>query len=176
MGSFLSLLTAIIMIVYSGYKFNEMLSFTDYYYQVSEREVYYDSDAPISTKDGFYVGAAVTTYDSDAGVTEDETIGTIKFFLKRWNVAAQEWLSFTELQTAPCALNSEDVLVPLAPDTITQNEQRSDFFSINPMSEADVSVYGKKLKCPVLHYDLYGNYNTDMGSQLMIVFEKCDPE
>ena len=49
------------------------------------------------------------------------------------------------------------------------------FFPLNPVSEDDFKFYGPKLKCIKEPFKLFGNFNSNSSSNLMVVFEKCDP-
>ena len=54
-------------------------------------------------------------------------------------------------------------------------------YPTNPLSEKDLQIYGPKLKCLDLEHpdapeslEIFGNFNTEKASNLMIVFERCD--
>ena len=55
------------------------------------------------------------------------------------------------------------------------SKEDSHFFPTSSVSEYDVQTYGPKMKCIREDYQILGNFNTNMASNLMVVFEKCDP-
>ena len=61
-----------------------------------------------SNQDGFMIAAAVTSYDGSKESIEDEEIGTIKFYIKAWNVEKEEGLSWKELKSRPCQKSDFD--------------------------------------------------------------------
>lgn len=53
---------------------------------------------------GFYIAAAVTSFDGDHSPIEDPTIATLKFELKTWDISDNEKgeFKFRELKTKMC--------------------------------------------------------------------------
>ena len=105
------------------------------------------------------IAAAVTSFDGSGESIEDEEIGTIKFFLKSWNIDSHDGLKWTELESRPCEPN----------DFKYEKEQdnsavQSSFYETNPISEAYLSTYGNKLKCIVDEISISGNYETSAAS------------
>ena len=74
------------------------------------------------------IGASITAYDGNTASIEDEEIGTLKFYLKKWNVETGEYLIFQELPTGSCLLNN--------PESV--NRENSHFYETNPNSQKDV--------------------------------------
>ena len=56
------------------------------------------------------IGASITSYDANTASIEDEEIGSLKFYLKKWNVDKGEYVSFEELPTGPCLMNMPDTV------------------------------------------------------------------
>ena len=63
-----------------------MLELGDYTLEKAYEENYFPSDEEFSQKDGFYIAAALTTYDGSPESIEDPTIGTLKMYIKSWDV------------------------------------------------------------------------------------------
>ena len=114
------------------------------------------------------IGAALTSFDQSTESIEDEEIGTIKFYIKTWNVNKNEGLSWKELKQRPCQTSDFD--------QESNQSEASGFYQTNPVSVADIAAYGGKLKCIDEYYEISGTYDTSIGSSLQIVFEKCDPD
>ena len=100
------------------------------------------------------IAAAVTSFDGNEESIEDEEIGTINFFLKSWNMNSNDGLKWTELESRPCE-----------PDDFKYEKDKNDgFYETNPISEAYLSIYGKKLKCIVDDISISGNYESSAAS------------
>ena len=79
-------------------------------------EFYYDHTFKFGLDDGFKVAAAITAFDGDFSVTEDPTVGEIKFYLKQWTDDTSLGLWFTELKQRPCTeadFEGDDAFWPL---------------------------------------------------------------
>lgn len=76
----------------------------DYNLQKAYEENFFHSNATFSVSDGFYVAAAVTSYDGSSKVIEDPTIGTLKMYIKSWDVydSVAGGLKFTEIPLRNC--------------------------------------------------------------------------
>ena len=158
LGSVMSLITFMILTFYAAYKITELVDHTDFQLQVASSENHFKPYDAFSSEHGFVIGAAVTSYDQNPESIEDEEIGTVKFYMKTWNVAKNEGLNFRELVLGPCPM-------------------RGFFYRTNENSQGDFSHYGRKMKCIADDsFFIAGNYNTFEASQLMIVFERCDPD
>ena len=59
---------------------------------------------------------------------------------------------------------------------MSEDGDSSNFFPITDISANDMEKYGPKLKCVDFdaNYKLLGNFNTEIASNLMVVFERCD--
>ena len=89
-GSCLSIVTLITVIFYGGWKLLDMLSYNIYNVQTVSEENYFSSNDTFTIADGFYVAAAITSYNNDPNPIEDPDIGTLKMYLKTWNVYDEE--------------------------------------------------------------------------------------
>ena len=104
-------------------------------------------------------------YDGNEESIEDPEIGIVKFYLKQWGLNDTPGISFTEVKTRPCR---ED-------DFNWDNNPKSKFFPVNKASIKDMKTYSKKMKClDETGTEIFGSYNTDKASNIMIVFETCD--
>ena len=101
---------------------------------------------------------------------EDPEIGTLKFYLKYWmHPELGEELGFHELTSEICDP------AKMFTNDVADGKQETLFFPLNPVSEDDFRSYGPKLKCIKDPFKLFGNFNSNAASNLMVVFEKCDP-
>ena len=103
-GTVLSILTLILVVTYSTYKFIDLIELNDYKIQEEKREKYYQYDMPLAQDQGFQVAAAITSYDGSSENIEDPEIGTIKMYIKYWRenieeVADDEGFGFREIKT-----------------------------------------------------------------------------
>ena len=116
------------------------------------------------------IAAAITSWDGSPGAIEDPDIGTLKIYIKGWDAYNEETkgsLVWTEIKLMPCDSMLNDV---------EGSNQNSPFFKVHPNSLSDFEKYSPKLKCisPDQNVTLFGNYDTNQGQNLMVVFEKCD--
>ena len=114
---------------------------------------------------GFYVAAAIIAYDFDPEPIEDLDIGSLKFYMKTWNIYDEDngKLTFTEIPTRPCKMSD-----------FGENED-SYFYKASKSWERDLQFHYRKLKCPDIDMiDMFGNYDTEHTANLVITFEKCD--
>ena len=104
---------------------------------------------------------------------EQADIGEVKFYNKSWGRGSSRGINFTELEVRPCL--DQDF-------NFSHDEQEHDkdpiFFPVTEDSKRDLNFYSKKLKCLVEEeeedgFGLRGSYNSDNGTNLMIVFERC---
>ena len=135
----------------------------------ARQENHFKTFPGFSTEDGFNVAAAITAYDGKSDVIEDPEIGTIKFYIKYWNhPELGDKFGFHELDSSLC--DPEKDL-----NDVAGTKPESGFYPVTPTNEADVNTYGPKMKCIREPYSLFGNFNSDAASTLLIIFEKCDP-
>ena len=73
---------------------------------------------------------------------------------------------FKELKSRLCTL-----------DELLGKSKDSPFYEPSPSTERDVRKYSKRFRCLVDENDLvlWGNYDTIDARNIMVVFEKCDP-
>ena len=107
------------------------------------------------------MAAGLTAFDGREESIEDESIGTVKFYLKSWT--DETAVKFTELESRQCSerdfardANSVEGLYPLHTKMTM------------------LKTYKKAMKCIEKPYELWGDYNSDVTQNLMVVFEKCD--
>ena len=74
----------------------------EYKLQEIVSENFYPVSDTLGHQNGFMIAAAVTSFDGNEESIEDEEIGTIKFFLKSWNMDSNDGLKWTELESRPC--------------------------------------------------------------------------
>ena len=85
-GAILSLITITIIISFSAYKILSLVSHDEYKVQIREQANFYDpTDHFGATSSEFYVGAALTAFDSNTTDIADPQIGTLKFYKKSWD-------------------------------------------------------------------------------------------
>ena len=84
------------------------------------------------------------------------------------DVEATETIQFIEIPSRPCTVD----------DFAEWSSDPSLFFPFKPTSKVDMEIHWKKLKCVDRDQTLmmYGRYESQAASNLMIVFEKCDKE
>ena len=105
LGSFLSVMTLVLVLAYAGYKLTDLMDYNDYKLMKVEQENFYDMRDPFGDSDGFMIAAGVTDYSSNRDPQEDPEIGTIKLIKKTWdatNLDGGGALSFAEIPTRPC--------------------------------------------------------------------------
>ena len=85
LGSFLSLITFVLVMGYAGYKFGNLLDYKDYKLMKFEQENFYPMREPFGTKHGFMLAAGVSEYNGETEPIEDEEIGTVKLYKKTWD-------------------------------------------------------------------------------------------
>ena len=85
LGAFLSLITLVLVTMYAGYKFNDLMHYNDYKLMKVDQENYYDMRDHFGSSDGFLLAAGVTDYSSSQEPVEDPEIGTIKLIKKTWD-------------------------------------------------------------------------------------------
>ena len=112
----------------------------------------------------------MTAYDGVLDAIEDPAIGVVKFYLKQWGLNDEPGITFQEVTTRPC--RKEDFNWGDG----ESSSETSKFFPINDVSKRDLSFYYRKMKCldETQGTEIFGSYNTDKASNLMIVFEKCN--
>ena len=84
-----TILTLVLVISYSTFKFIDLIELNDYKIQEEKREKYYQHDVPLTQEQGFQVVAAITAYDDSSEIIEDPEIGTIKIYIKWWRDSSE---------------------------------------------------------------------------------------
>ena len=131
-----------------------------------DNENYFTTNSTFGTADEFQIGAAVTAYDGNKSSIEDVTIGTLEFYIKEFGTEANPGLNFRKVENKPCEFNNVD-----------GTNLDSSFYPTLPNSENDILTYGPKMKCINEEgFDLFGNYDTAAAKNLLVTFDKCDPE
>ena len=108
LGSFLSIVTFILVLGYGSYKITDLLDYKDFTLFRFEKENYYEQRDPLTSKQGLMIAAGISGYDDNQNLIEDADIGTIKLIKKTWDVEKIETdgeLKFTEIPTRPCTLD-----------------------------------------------------------------------
>ena len=97
----------------------------------------------------------------------------MKIYLKKWDVDDPDTkgkLIWQEIQTKYC---DKELIT-----NVDGTNKYSKFFMTNPVSVSDLNAYGSRLKCiddqDLRSLTMYGNYQTNIASNLMVVLEKCD--
>ena len=117
------------------------------------------------------MAAAVTSFDGSSEDITDPEIGEIKFYLKHWDVDdVIKGVHFKELESRICQASDFNDIEGTYNDV-------SPFYPLKPQSKTDLGTYGVgKMRC-LANLDelkMWGGYDTESASHLMIVFEKCD--
>ena len=102
-GSLLSLLTFVTLLMYGSYKVTRLVQSEDYKVSMHVLEDHFASNETFGSTDGFVVAAAMTRFDGSNEDITDPEIGEIRFYLKHWDVDDPSYnLNFTELETKVC--------------------------------------------------------------------------
>lgn len=129
-------------------------------------ENYYSLDDDFGLQDDFMLAAALTAYDGSPEPITDLSIGRLRFIKKRFGRGISR-VEFEDIETSFC--NRTELLEGSLTPT-------SNFFELAEIIKEDSQLYGPKMLCASDPADLsiYGNYDSEKASNLMIVFEKCD--
>ena len=103
-GSLLSIFTMVLLLCYGGYKIADLVSYKGYRLIVANEENFYAVDEVFGFEQGFNIAAGVTSLDGKNDWIEDETIATVKIYLKSWDVYDQDKppIEFRPMKTKPC--------------------------------------------------------------------------
>ena len=163
-GVIISILGLILILCYGVFKYSIYSNGSDYSIVTEVVEHHFSDDYEFSAREGFRVAAAIVAGDTEDQSTEDPSIGSVKFFIKRWKNDLSS-LEFIELKSRICT-----------PADFAFDEEfpGKSFF---PIHESSMSL---KPLLPVLSciegpYSIYGDYNTGNASNLMITFTRCNP-
>ena len=169
-GALLSILTFLTLLTYGSYKITRLVNFEDYQVGMYTLEDHYAPNATFGSADGFVVAAAITAYDGSTEDITDPEIGEIKFYLKQWDVDDPSFIvNFEELEHKIC--KPEDF------NYQSSEKSASKFYPVRKQSKTDLKAYGPgKMRCikDLDQLKMWGDFDNNKGSNLMIVFEKCD--
>ena len=103
LGSCLSILTFVFVVIYFGYQMVGMVDYDGYSTELRIEEDVFTPNDPFNSEDiGFAIAVGITDYLGGTEWIEDPTYGEVKIFRKYWNSPAGEFVSFTPLETVPC--------------------------------------------------------------------------
>ena len=112
-GSVMSLLTTIIISMFTGYKLLGMADNAEYQVLTSRKDYFYELRQEVNWMEGdFAVAAAVTKYDGDQNDITDPSMGEIKFYMKSWGSAVRGGFRPVPQQTCPLDLFDHDAIAP----------------------------------------------------------------
>ena len=120
-GSIFSICTILIISLFAGLKFIQLVQQSEYKIQVRTIENYFNHTDEFGYDDEFYVAGGVTAYDGSSKDISDLTIGQVKMYSKQWSSKTQS-IIFTELPTKKCVNETED-------------NEISDFYQASPISK-----------------------------------------
>ena len=94
----------LLLLCYGGYKIVDLVSYKGYRLIVANEENFYAVDEVFGFEQGFNIAAGVTSLDGKNDWIEDETIATVKIYLKSWDVYDQDKppIEFRPMKTKPC--------------------------------------------------------------------------
>ena len=133
---------------------------------ISSKQVqYFDDSEVFGSKDGFFMAAALTHYDSNPEIVESPEYGELLIEHYGWGNSH---------------LGYEYGSVPLANRYCTDEDLgyvRTDKTTIYPVfadSQGEVNTYRKKFKCiDAEHQRIWGEYDSAMAMQLAVKFHMC---
>ena len=136
--------------------------------ELTNENVYRDSDFSFSYDDGFAVAAAITYGNTTLNtLQEDPEIGQMKFVIKYWQNSTQG-VEFRELKLRNC--ESKDIAMK---ESVDRNEYG--FYTFDPDTEGNVIHVKDQLKCIDEPFEIKGHYDSFTAANLMVVYEVCDP-
>ena len=142
LGSIISIIIWCLIIGFAGYKLDDLIESNEYKLGEAQQENFFAVNATFTPKEGFQVAACITGYDGNSEVIEDPTIGELKMYTKAFDSLDPDTngaLIWTELKTHLC--KPEDL------NDVDGSNKNSKFFETDPVSEADLSTYGQKMRC-----------------------------
>lgn len=164
-GAICSIFIYAVLIYFFITKIFVLVNRTDYNILNEDQNDFFSEDFIVSTDMRFRVAAAVTAYGDPTDI-EDPRIGTIEFYIKSWKADGSP-LDFKKLDTRLCSLDE----FSFRSDKVKRD---TPFYPVHQKSES-LRDYLPKMKCVDEPYDLYGDFSTNIASNLMVVFELCDP-
>lgn len=155
-----------LLTTYALNRVGALINRDDYNILQEDQNYFFPETYRVSAKDGFRVAAAVTAY-GDYTDNEDPSIGTLEFYLKSWLDDGSP-LKFRKLKTRQCNLEEFSF-------QSDKEERDTPFWTIHTNSES-YKPYLPTLKCIDEDFELFGDFDTNVAQNLMIVFDKCDPK
>ena len=126
---------------------------------------FFPENFTVRPADGFNITARVARYGTFDDI-EDPSMGTVEFYLKSWNDDTSP-LKFRKLKTRPYSISD------FQGEEGANNESK--FYPMHFKSFI-FKKYVPKMKCIDEDIEIYGDFNTNIASSLLVVFETCDPE
>ena len=164
-GALCSILLYGTLLAYAGYRLGQLVFRNNYNVLTEIQNDFFTEDFAVGPSDGFNIAATVTTY-GDFSDIEDPSIGTVEFYEKSWKEDGSP-LEFKKLKTRPCTLADFKGEAGASED--------APFFPMHFKSKSFKS-YVPKMKCVDEDFQVYGDFNTNIAQNFMVVFESCDPE
>ena len=167
-GSICTLLTWSILLAFALYRFVFLLDRSDYEILTEVQPDFFEETFALDSSNGFNVAAAVTSFGKIED-EEDPEIGTLEFYLKSWKDDLSP-LVFTKLKSRKCTLDDFK-------DDHVNDDNDGSHSKFNPVHKESKSLFGyvPNMKCIDEPFKIFGSFNTNTASNLMITFEKCDP-
>ena len=111
----------------------------------------------------------MSKFDEAENLLEDPEVGKLKFVMKTWK-SSTSMPEFIELEQRPCT--DEDF------DTDSRGSRRSryGFYPMGEDTKGNIESVKGSLKCIDEPYLIQGHFNSQTASNLMIVYEICDPK
>ena len=172
LGVFAGFCVVVLLVAYGAVKLQTMFEYSESFVQQPKAEQYFDDSFVFDSSHGFQIAFTMTPYD-DEDEPWDETYGRLVARQKIWGERDENGklkkLYFKDHILEPC--KREYFL-------LGDSDDRHDLARFNMASENQVNDLKRKmteLKCLEEDtFELYGDYNTERGSQFVISFERCD--
>ena len=165
MGSCLTFILALTTILFTYTKVVTLVDKNDVDIMSALLEGKIDYETKFTTQDGFFVAAALTEYDSNPEVIEEERFGEL--IIEHYGWGYGEGIASGSLDIEYHFCTDEELGLKQGPDTIV--------YPIIESSHAELLVYRKKFKC-INNKDLviWGDYNSAKTQQVAIKFKFCE--
>ena len=89
-----------ILLTYAGFKLSQLVGYEDYKVQLREINQFYEDTDKLEASDGLMIAAGLTAYDGSSEVIEDQTVGRLVFYWKRWGL--HKLAGNNEIETRLC--------------------------------------------------------------------------
>ena len=136
-GGCFSIITVMLVLTYGSIKYVQMTDLQNYQLLDQEQEKFYSENDTFTSEDGFHVAAGVVSLKSGGSPesVEDPEIGTVKMYLKSWNMKEDAGVQFEEISTSFC--EKEDF------NDIDDSNEESKFFPPTNNSVTQIDLYGQ---------------------------------